>query len=100
MNARVVAAVALRLIGACLFLRALYGTAVLLWFLKVTSSPGTHFRWFNGTVGSADLHLHDTYYVIAHRPIAILASLIAGIVLLVATKPLARLITWKLDKLQ
>ena len=98
MTARLVAAVALRMAGAWLVLRSLYGVAALLW-LAHSISPTAHIAWWKGALTSAgvDTRLHDTYYVITHRPIPMMFYLILGLICIFAAGPLSRLLAWKLD---
>lgn len=96
MNARVAAAAVLRIAGVWLVLRAFYGIGALLWFVHAVS-PTARVAWFNGMITGVDTNLHDTYYVIAHRPIPLMLCLGTGLLLIFATKPIARLLTWKLD---
>jgi hypothetical protein len=61
---------------------------------------GSHVRWFDGGLvpAAVDPNLHDSYYVISHFSLAgVGARLLIGLVLLLTAKPIARLITWKLD---
>jgi hypothetical protein len=100
MTARTLAAVGLRFIGACLVLRALFGLVCHFFLVHRAAMLGQHTRWFDGGLvqTAVDANLHDTYYVISHFTLTgASARLLIGLVLLLATKPIARLITWKLD---
>ena len=99
MNARIVAAVILRLAGAWLVLRAVYGFAVLLWMIH-SVSPRARISWWSGvlTRADSDTYLHDTYYVVAHRPIPMMLSFVLGLIFIFAAKPLARVLVWKLGE--
>lgn len=102
MTPRAAAAVGLRVIGVWLLLEAAFG-AFSVHRAMMSGMPGVHRRFYDGmtvAASTADLYLHDAYYVVSHFAPGVVdvgLRLAAGLLLLFASKPLARLVSRKLD---
>jgi hypothetical protein len=100
MNATIATAVGLRLIGVLLILESLLG---LLYSLFGPAEPfsslplGVHRRYYHldGSI-IPDFYLHDTLYMVLHFA-PFLLGFLTGCILLICSKPLAKLLARNLQ---
>lgn len=101
------AAVGLRLIGLWILLESIFtlGALIVVHRDLMTGVPGAHSAFYEGNPiinAGSDLHLHDTYFIVPHFWLTVAAPLLrllVGLVLLIFSKPLARVIARGLDSL-
>src|SRR5918997_1094729 len=107
MTPRATAAVLLRVVGLWLIIQsALDGfNVVLAHRAGMAGSPSTNWTSYDPTSTQStttDFYLHDTYYVFAHSPPAVIRCglcLAFGLVLIFASKPLARLVAHNVENI-
>ena len=106
MSPRAFSAVILRLIGMWFLIEAAFGLVGIFFFHRalMTGAAGVHRRWYDGApqplAYPADTYLHDTYYVVSQFAPDLVGTglrLTAGLVLLLGSRPLARLLSRNLD---
>lgn len=106
MTPRAFAAVGLRLIGVWFLLEAAFGSFSMFLMHRelMAGMPGVHRRYYGSeqevAMPKPDFYLHDSYYVVSRFApgfTGIGLRLAAGVILLFASRPLARLISRKLD---
>jgi hypothetical protein len=102
---KVVATIGLRIAGVWMILESFCVTVAMPFasgYLPYMAL-GMHRRWYDGgnaTAATSDFYFHDVYYMFAHSvpglP-AVAIRFVVGLVLIFASKPLARLVARNLD---
>ncbi len=100
-------AIVLRLLGVWFLFDAFFSLLQLFLFQQeLAGLAGVHRRWYESpppvVTSGPDVYLHDTYYVLSHySPGTVLMGLklFLGILLLLWSKPLGRLLARGLDHL-
>ena len=97
MSPKAAAAIGLRIVGIWFVLQSVVGF-ISIWFTNRSFLEGIHRRLYDGSVVTTgtDLYLHDTYYIVSHiaSPTTLL---VIGIGLLLLSKPLAWVVSRKLE---
>jgi heme/copper-type cytochrome/quinol oxidase subunit 1 len=106
MTPRAFATILVRILGVWLSIEALSRLGELVvWASNVRRGPDatgwTSYPPIETTVGTSELYLHDTYYVISHATVSFVPAalkLLLGVVSIVAARRVARLVCSGIDQ--
>src|ERR1700677_3938346 len=106
MTPRTVATIGLRILAIWVLLEALFGFVSIIFLHRemMAGFPGIHRRYYDGGQHIADgglyFYLHDTYYIASQFApflVGVGLRLAAGLILLLASKGIARIVSRRLE---